>query len=343
MAKSGYSSTQRSPKVLALLDDKQPNTVDYYRIMQAYDILAAKGYPVAYIPYGMARRLVQEGQLHPEQFDIFVMCRAAVGTVDKRLIQFMEMVHESGRKLIYETDDDYTNVHRRTTEGDAVAVARACDAVTTTTPHLARVLRQHNRHVHILPNAINPDIWDQVGRHNEDHITIGLSGTGTHFEDYKLVKDTLFRLAETYGDRVRFLLMGYKPYYLEDLPNMDFIGFVPYPNYARNLALVDIGLCPLVPDDPFNLAKSAVKALEYMAAGAAVVAQNMPVYRRVVNQRHNGLLAGDHWYEPIALLVEDQQLRRKLAKQARAWVNKHRNIRTLARKWYRVYEEVMRL
>lgn len=342
MAKSGYSSIPQSPRVLALLDDKQPNTVDYYRIVQAYDVLRERGYPVAYIPYGLARQLAQREQLHPEQFDIYVMCRASVGTVDKRLIQFMDIVHESGRKLIYETDDDYTNEHRRTTEGDAITVASTCDAITTTTPYLSRILGQHNEHVYQLPNAIDFDIWDKVEHYEEDTITIGLAGTGTHFEDYKLVKDALFKLAKTYGDRVRFLLLGYKPYYLEDLPNMEFIEFRPYQDYAHALGLVDIGLCPLVPDDPFNLAKSAIKALEYMAAGATVVAQNMPVYRRVVNNRHNGLLARD-WYEPIALLVEDQQLRRKLAKQGRTWVRKHRNIRTLAKKWYRVYEEVMRL
>jgi glycosyltransferase involved in cell wall biosynthesis len=328
---------------LALLDDNQPNTVDYYRIIQAYDVLIDKGYPLAYIPYGMARRMAQLGQLQPENFDIFVMCRASVGQVDKRLIDFMRIIHESGRKLIYETDDDYTNEHRRTTEGDAITVAQACDACTTTTPYLAKVLKQHNPHVYVLPNAINFDIWGKVERHEEETITIGLAGTGTHFEDYKLVKDALFKLAETHGNRVRFLLLGYKPYYLEDLPNMEFIEFRPYADYASTLGQVDIGLCPLVPDDPFNLAKSAIKALEYMAAGAAVIAQNMPVYRRVVAHRGNGLLADEDWYEKVVLLVEDAQLRRRLSRRGRAWVRKHRNIHALARKWWRAYEEVYHL
>ena len=86
---SGSSFSPTSPSVLALLGDRQPSTVDYYRIVQAYDILRAIGYLVADIPYGMARQLAQQGQLHPERFDIFVMCRASVGQVDKRLIQFM--------------------------------------------------------------------------------------------------------------------------------------------------------------------------------------------------------------------------------------------------------------
>jgi glycosyltransferase involved in cell wall biosynthesis len=309
--------------------------------VQAFDILRGRGYPVAYIPYAQAREMAKRGWLHPERFDIFVMNRASVGTVDKRLVSFMDIIHQCGKKLIYETDDDYTNEHRRTTEGDAITVAQTCDAATTTTPYLAKVLRQHNRHVYVLPNAINLKLWtwEKVA----GPLTIGLAGTGTHFEDYKLVKDALFKLAATHGDRVRFLLMGYKPYYLEELPGMEFIEFLPYPEYAKHMSRVDIGLCPLVPDDPFNLAKSAVKALEYMAAGAAVVAQNMPVYRRVVSQRHNGLLADGNWYHLIALLVEDEGLRRKLTKNGGRWVKKNRNIHTLARKWFRVYEEVHRL
>ena len=306
-------------------------------------MLIDKGYPLAYVPYGMARRMAQLGQLHPENFDIFVMCRASVGHVDRRLVDFMRIIHESHRRLIYETDDDYTNEHRRTTEGDAVTVAQTCDACTTTTPYLAKVLRQHNPHVYVLPNAINFNIWDKVEHYDEGAITIGLAGTGTHFEDYKLVKDALFRLADTYGERVRFLLLGYKPYYLEDLPNMEFIEFRPYTDYAHTLGLIDIGLCPLVPDDPFNLAKSAIKALEFMAAGAAVIAQNMPVYRRVVANQGNGLLADEDWYEKILLLVEDAQLRRRLARKGRAWTRKHRNIHALAHKWWRVYEEVYHL
>ena len=337
---SGSSSAPTSPRVLALLDDRQPNTVDYYRTVGAFDILRQRGYPVAYLPYGQARYLAQRNWLDPGRFDIFVMNRASVGTVDKRLVDFMRIIHESGKKLIYETDDDYTNEHRRTTEGDAITVAKTCDAVTTTTPYLAKVLRQHNEHVYVLPNAINLQLWTGSPKKVAGPVTIGLAGTGTHFEDYKLVKDALFRLAETYGDQVRFLLMGYKPYYLENLPNMEFVEFLPYPEYAKQMARVDIGLCPLVPDDPFNLAKSAVKALEYMAAGAAVVAQNMPVYRRAVNQRHNGLLADGNWYDLIALLVEDEILRRRLARNGRRWVKKQRNIHTLAHKWFRVYEEV---
>lgn len=306
-------------------------------------MLIDKGYPLAYCPYGVARRMAQQGQLQPERFDVFVMCRASVGQVDKRLVDFMRIIHESGRKLVYETDDDYTNEHRRTTEGDAITVAQTCDAVTTTTPYLAKVLKQHNQHVYVLPNAINFDIWGKVERHEEDTITIGLAGTGTHFEDYKLVKDALFKLADTYGDRVRFLLLGYKPYYLEDLPNMEFIEFRPYADYAQALGLVDIGLCPLVPDDPFNLAKSAIKALEYMAAGAAVVAQNMTVYRRVVANRGNGLLACADWLDKIVLLVEDAHLRRRLAKKGRVWVARHKSIHALAHKWWRAYGEVYRL
>lgn len=343
MENCGSRSAPLSPSVLALLPKVEENAVDYYRIVSAYDVLRDKGYPVRYMPYLVSRQLAQIGQLHPEQYDIFILCRAAVDAEDRRLLQFIELLHAAGKKLIYETDDDYTNVHRKATEGDAISVTQMCDAITTTTPRLAKVLSQHNEHVYVLPNALNFDtIWNKVEDTRRDgQVTIALAGTGTHFEDWKLVQEALYRLAER--DDVRFLLMAYKPYYLEDLPNMTFINPLPYPTYAKTLGQVDIGLCPLVSDDEFNLAKSGVKALEFMAAGAAVVAQDMPVYRRVVANKSNGLLASDDWYEKIRLLVDDTMLRRRLARSGWRWVRKHRDIRTLARKWWRVYEEVYRL
>jgi glycosyltransferase involved in cell wall biosynthesis len=339
MVKSGSKSGPQNPKVLALLPRAYENAVDYYRIVSAFDVLRDKGYPVWYVPYEVSIALARQGRLHPNQYDVFVLCRAAVDEQDRRLILFIETLRAAGKKLIYETDDDYTNAYRKTTEGDAITVAQMCDAITTTTPHLAKVLSQHNENVHILPNALNPGIWDKVEREPQNgQVTIALAGTGTHFEDWKLVQEALYRLAER--DDVRFLLMGYKPHYLEDLPNMDFNKPAPYPTYAKSLGQVDIGLCPLVPGDKFNLAKSGVKALEFMAAGVAVVAQDMPVYRRVVANKSNGLLASDDWYEKIHLLVDDAQYRRRLARSGWRWVRKHRNIRKLARKWWRVYEEV---
>jgi len=326
---------------LALLPKVVENAVDYYRIVSAFDVLRDRGYPVGYVPYPIARKLVTEGHMDPAQYDVFVLCRAASVEYDTRILRFIEVLQQAGKIVIYESDDDYTNEHRKATEGNAIPVAQACDALTTSTPYLAKVLRQHNKHVYVLPNALNFDIWDKVERQTDERITIGLAGTGTHFEDYRLVTDALFRLAER--DDVRFLMVGYTPYYLEDLPNMEFVSPRPYPDYAKALGRVDIGLCPLVPDDEFNLAKSAVKALEWMAAGAAVIAQDMPVYRRVVNNRSNGLLASGDWYDKILLLVEDERLRHKLAQVGRRWVQKHRNIRTLAKKWWRVYEEVYQL
>lgn len=342
-ANCGSSSVQRNPRVLALLDNKQPNTVDYYRIQQGYDVLRARGYPVCYMPYGVARQFVAGGLIEPDEFDVFVLCRASVGSVDKRLLDFIEIMHQARKKLIYETDDDYTNEHRRTIEGDAISVAKLCDAITTTTPYLASRLRQYNQRVYVLPNAINPVVWDEVKRHDDEGVvTIALAGTGTHLEDYRLVADALFEVRKRYGDAVRFLILGYKPYYLEDLSGVDFVPFKPYEEYVHQLGRVDIGLCPLVPDDPFNLCKSPVKALEYMAAGAAVIAQDMPVYRAVVNNRHNGLLSTDDWLEQIVLLLEEPNLRQRIGRKGRNWVYRNFNIHTLAIKWWRVYEGVYR-
>lgn len=335
MERSGSKSAPANPRVLGLLAKAELNAVDYYRIAMPYDVLIPQGYPMRYMPTQVANALAVAGQFHPELFDVFVLCRAAVPFDDDRILRFIDVLHQHGKKIIYETDDDYSNEHRHTVEGDVRSLIEKCDAVTVTTPYLAKRVGG----AYVLPNYLDFGLWDRVERVDDGKVTIALAGTGTHFEDWKLVKEPLERL--TQRDDVHLLMMGYKPYYLEHLP-ATFIPPAPYPTYAQSLGQVDIGLCPLVPDDQFNLAKSEIKALEFMAAGAAVIAQDMPVYRRSVSNRGNGLLASDDWYEKILLLVEDTQERRRLARSGWRWVRKHKDIRTHAKEWWRVYEEVYR-
>ena len=78
-----------------------------------------------------------------------------------------------------------------------------------------------------------------------------------------------------------FLGAGFLPDYLGEMvetrDRAHFLGTVSYHDYATLVRQCDITLCPVLPDDPFNLGKSALKAIEGMAAG-----------RRLPNGRNGG-------------------------------------------------------
>jgi hypothetical protein len=118
------------------------------------------------------------------------------------------------------------------------------------------------------------------------------------------------------------VLIGYDPHWhpqcavdgIAGLSYGDEFGFphrqIPWVDpqqYGRDKAVypLDIALAPLEVT-AFNLGKSDVKALEYGMSGAAVVAQNMPVYQ-TLRHGETGFLAGS----PRRVSVLDAAARRE--------------------------------
>jgi hypothetical protein len=84
----------------------------------------------------------------------------------------------------------------------------------------------------------------------------------------------------------------------------------------------------------FNLGKSDVKALEYGMSGAAVVAQNMPVYQ-TLRHGETGFLAGSpleflYWTQQ---LVMNERLRRESSAALQTYIRAERLIGHHAGEW----------
>jgi hypothetical protein len=106
----------------------------------------------------------------------------------------------------------------------------------------------------------------------------------------------------------------------------------------------DIALAPLR-DSPFNRAKSGLKFLEYAAIGAAGIFSDVPAYAGVVEPGVSGLLArtADDWQAALGRLIEDAELRLRLALAAQAAVRQRWLLSAQASRWAEVYETAARL
>lgn len=271
-------------------------------------------------------------------------------------LPFLEYVHEWGGKIVFDTDDDLTDDHRRLGTGsDFKFTAKHSDLVTVSTAYLAKRMEGviGYRPV-VLPNHVHVPWFANIS-HNakrlDPNFTVGFVGTSTHYEDWKYPVDALRKLAEKYPD-IRIGVAGYFPDYLRDLPNSIAFEPVPYKFYPRLMRQFDVVCCSLDPDDEFNKCKSSVKALEAMTAartlsngkigGAVAVCTDMPVYRRTVNNNNNGLLVtNDDWYDALELLIEDKRAYNKLSVQGHKWVTANRNMSTTGwQKWATVYKNI---
>lgn len=108
--------------------------------------------------------------------------------------------------------------------------------------------------------------------------------------------------------------------------NMHFHGFIPHAQLFRYYHAMDICIAPLQAkvqgESGGNIAKwtSPLKIFEYMSAGKAIVASDLPVLREVLTHEVNALLAPCDdvaaWGRSLRLLEADGALRSRLGKAA---------------------------
>lgn len=135
---------------------------------------------------------------------------------------------------------------------------------------------------------------------------------------------------------VRFVVQGHcPPLITESIPGdrLTVLPWIELARYPAGLVNVDIGCCS-VADTPFNACKSVIKALEYGASGAAVVATSA-LYHSIIRHHDTGLVANtaDEWAAGLGRLVEDAQYRGVLARRLRRVVVEKHNLQTGAHRW----------
>ena len=325
--------------------------VNYYRAMLPMKILCERDSRYELVTM-TPKQVVQAAKLPDEHingilstFDVYWLSRLHRA---EGLEAFVSSVHGYKSKLVFDTDDDLTDEFRDLGSGsDFLATVKSVDLVTVSTPFLSNRMEKHVGYKPtVLLNCLDTEWFSDISMKAErisDKLTIGFIGTTSHFDDWVVAADALRKIAKKY-DNVQILTGGYTPDYLKDIPNIKQFGAVSYPWYPAMMRQFDIVCCALDSQDMFNKSKSGVKALEAMAAarplqngkigGAVAVCTDMPVYRRVVNSRNNGILVNNNdWFPVLDELVRDHVLRQKVAETGHKWVRKHRNIMDHYKDW----------
>jgi glycosyltransferase involved in cell wall biosynthesis len=279
---------------------------------------------------GIRANVIPFQQMHKykaSQWNVFVFRQIYAPLAPLKHIT--DVIRSMNAKVIWDWDDN-PHFHFGASRFSPEKIMELADINTVTTPRLAKVVKNSV----VLPNAIDFNHWDFPYK-GEKPLTIGVAGGASHMQDWRQIKDPIKDLMKSYD--FRFLVVGYLPGYLREL-KPEFIEWKHYREYPKSIYEMDIRLSPL-DDDEYNLYKSGIAALEAMAVGAVPVVSNHPIYRRVVNNRSNGLIVKDGWYNAIASLLEDKHLRTKLSTTGRKWVKKHRNLDAWIPKWIQAYVE----
>jgi glycosyltransferase involved in cell wall biosynthesis len=272
----------------------------------------------------------------------------------RRTRSVMQKLKTASAPVIFDLDDNllglpedhgyYPSLFKVQALQEMKAFAPYADAISVSTPVLAKEMAAFNHNVHVLPNLINDQLWTSGTRSKNGKITILFGGTPTHAQDATVIEDVLLELCRRHPDRLSFVFMGCVTERLAMLPGARYIEFQPsYQDYARSLQAepIDLAVVPLE-DIAFNRCKSNIKWLEYSMCGIPGVYSAIAPYAEV-EQGRTGLLArtATDWLEALDVMIQDAGLRRSLAEEARRDVLARFSLSQKVHKYAEFYESVI--
>ena len=268
---------------------------------------------------------------------------------DPNVLQVVNILRAHGKKVIYELDDsmweippenEATKYWTDDKKANAEAIIQVCDAVTTSTEPLAERLRQLNKNVYVIPNYI-PEVtplpkFDSI-------IRVGWSGSLSHRVDFNSdITRALKDIKKKHKQKVELVFCGWIP---EDLVGyVTFFEPVPpmyYLNFLNELRL-HIGIMPCT-DIKFNECKSNLKFLEYSITKTASIASAIYPYVHTITEDKGILVENgtyEEWFEAIDRLVEDAELRNRMANSAYEFVKDNYIVSKQITTVERIYKEI---
>jgi GT2 family glycosyltransferase/tetratricopeptide (TPR) repeat protein len=260
-------------------------------------------------------------------------------------------------KIVFELDDALTQLpgsnphcgYFRAMRPQLETYLRNADLVTVSTPRLKEIYSGFNENIEVLPNTLDPRIWQSLpGPTRADgKVRILFSGTLTHQSDLGLIEKAIEQVIQELGDKVEFLFWGNPPASLGHLPQVRHISefSTDYAQYAQRLKCsgVDLAIVPLEAT-PFNRAKSNIKWLEYSACKIPGIFTAIDPYCQSIEHGKTGWLVGnttEEWREAIKKLVLDSHLRRSIAENAQQTVLSRHSLERNAAFWMQAYEQVL--
>lgn len=260
--------------------------------------------------------------------DVVVMQRPG----SKQIQEIVPILHEQGKKIIFDMDDSLSLIHPRNPfykdydprvnlNRNWMHIATACrmaDHLTVTTKALADEYGKHGR-VSIVPNHI-PESYLKIQRTFNDIPVVGWAGwTKTHVDDLRVTKGMINKAVVEakgkfvgFGDTDIFMQLGVRNRY----PNENW-AFTSVDDYPKRLVGFDIGLVPLQ-DNPFNLAKSWLKGLEYASLGIVPVVTPIGDYKNLIDiGAAIPASSPKEWYNVVRELILDNDMRLELSTRVR--------------------------
>jgi len=314
-----------------------------YRVAQFIPFLKKDGFHVCNFP-------VHRGHRNPDDYwivlkilsylEIIILKTMAVFLVpffdavylQRTILKYFSPGHEYfmrllNRNIIFDFDDaiwlNYLNFKKNPVD----TVLSISKYVVAGNNYLAQYAKRFNKNVFIIPTPVDTDSLKPLAKDNKlDKVIIGWTGTSSNFKYLRMVTPGLKSILQKFPDKVVIRILSNKR---PDFFNFPF-EFVPWSAEVENkiIASFDIGLMPLF-DSEWARGKCAFKAIQYMAAGAVVVASPVGMNNDLINPQV-GCLAGcdNDWIKILIELITNSQKRKQISHQARQFVEREFSVKS---------------
>lgn len=239
----------------------------------------------------------------------------------------------TGAKLVIDLDDDPILVNEGHPDIEGIEakkdmrirMVKLADHLVVSTEEIAKNVRPLNPYVTVIPNAIDPEIWKFKNQLKKDgKVRIGWMASGSHFADLPVINPVMAKILAKYPNvEFHFAGMTWDDHNEERFFHHTGSGnYEKFPKWYSELG-IDIAIAPLK-DTPFNRCKSNIKWMEAAMLEIPTVASDVLPYRDI-KHGETGFLATnqDQFIKYLSKLIEDEELRRKIGKQAKKEILNH--------------------
>lgn len=310
--------------------DRRPHSTSYIRLLRPFSHpLISKEFEVSFGRY-----------LGVSSYDVVIIDRLWRSyDIDYLTAKdLVKKIKHQGIKIIYAFDDhlgvwvdEVPGIPRKYLDVFKLFLESA-DAVIVTTQRLREAFREQCRYIEVIPNMLDERLLAKrrpsVVKMSRP-IVIGYMGTNTHTDDFETIAPALIEISNHFKKKILFEFIGVWNEKIEKIMltnNLPYRVIIPHPHQIEYPLFMlwftstirwDIGLAPLS-DIEFNRYKSDIKFLDYSAICAAGIYSFCEPYASIKNLS-NGLLVKNEpneWYKGLRMLIEDEEVRELLRRNA---------------------------
>jgi glycosyltransferase involved in cell wall biosynthesis len=264
--------------------------------------------------------------------------------------QTIGCVQEGEKKVLWvDGQNDFDLMRNRHNIDTAKHLMELADCVTTTTPRNAEAVKANAnvRRTAVFPNLVRFDHYPQVDVRQNGEVKILWQGGQAHYEDWYPLREALGRITEKYP-QVHWIIWGQMFHWATELIPAHRYTYIPWKDYREYKVWLatfghQISLAPLE-DNHFNRSRSAIKFYEasVLKNPAATLAQATGPYLDEIVDGETGLLfkTPQEFEENLSLLIECEDERKRLGKNAKDWVSEHRDAFKHVPRWVSFLEEL---